>query len=261
MAPVPLASALAKTSIEPQLMDNHIKDQLIRTRYFDTTHNSDTFIDAAYKPILEQNVKRLKRVQKLVGYGNFCLLNFDDALKIGRSYTRVGAFSKNEIDFMEMVFYTQGKTYGFLGDKPTGKITGKINRKTVKKIPYTGNYLFRGKPFSLYNDIKKQLGPDVILTSGVRSIMKQFLLFFNKTVNSDGNLSMASRSLAPPGYSFHGVGDFDVGKKGYGIHNFTERFTRTTVYKKLSDLGFIKFRYELNNTLGVRFEPWHIEVI
>ena len=71
---------------------------------------------------------------------------------------------------------------------------------------------------------------------------------------------MASRSLAPPGYSFHGVGDFDVGKKGYGIHNFTERFTQTNVYKNLTDLGYIKFRYERDNNFGVRFEPWHIEV-
>jgi len=91
--------------------------------------------------------------------------------------------------------------------------------------------------------------------------MKQFLLFLNKTRQSQGNLSMASRSLAPPGYSFHGVGDFDVGKKGYGIHNFTKRFTETKIYEKLNDLGFIKFRYEQNNTLGVRFEPWHIEVV
>ncbi len=90
--------------------------------------------------------------------------------------------------------------------------------------------------------------------------MKQFLLFLNKTRHSHGNLSMASRSLAPPGYSFHGIGDFDVGKKGYGIHNFTKRFTETNIYKKLNDLGFIKFRYEHNNNLGVRFEPWHIEV-
>jgi len=72
---------------------------------------------------------------------------------------------------------------------------------------------------------------------------------------------MASRSLAPPGYSFHGVGDFDVGKKGYGIDNFTEKFTKTDVYKKLNDLGYIRFRYHQDNYLGVRFEPWHIKVV
>jgi hypothetical protein len=74
-------------------------------------------------------------------------------------------------------------------------------------------------------------------------------------------LSMASRSLAPPGYSFHGVGDFDVGKKGYGIYNFTEKFTGTNVYHRLADLGYLKFRYGPDNNLGVRFEPWHIKVI
>ena len=50
-------------------------------------------------------------------------------------------------------------------------------------------------------------------------------------------------------------------KKGYGVHNFTEQFTRTDVYKKLAKLGYIKFRYEPDNDLGVRFEPWHIEVV
>ena len=44
------------------------------------------------------------------------------------------------------------------------------------------------------------------------------------------------------------------------MDNFTEKFTRTRVYSRLTDLGFIKFRYERGNHLGVRFEPWHVEV-
>jgi LAS superfamily LD-carboxypeptidase LdcB len=112
----------------------------------------------------------------------------------------------------------------------------------------------------MYEKIQKKIGQDVVLTSGIRGVMKQFLLFLNKAVSSQGNLSMASRSLAPPGYSFHGTGDFDVGKKGFGIDNFTEKFTQTRVYNQLSDLGYIKFRYDRKNDLGVRFEPWHVEV-
>ena len=89
--------------------------------------------------------------------------------------------------------------------------------------------------------------------------MKQFLLFFNKAHDSGLNLSMASRSLAPPGYSFHGIGDFDVGQVGFGAANFTERFATTEVFRRLKDQGFVKLRYCRDNLLGVRFEPWHIK--
>ncbi len=260
MANAPLALAHTSEYINNFPIDSHIKDQLPIKLDFNKNYNEDIFIDANLLPLLEISVNRLKRVQKIVGYGNFCLLNFDDAIKIGKAYSRVGAFTKQELNFLEIIFYSQGENYGFMGQKPIQTITGKVIKKDIKKIPNTGNYLYRGKPVAMYAKIKNQLGKDVILTSGVRSIMKQFLLFLNKAKQSQGNLSMASRSLAPPGYSFHGIGDFDVGKKGYGIHNFTKRFTETNIYKKLNDLGFIKFRYEQNNNLGVRFEPWHIEV-
>ena len=125
---------------------------------------------------------------------------------------------------------------------------------------YTGNYLYKGLPLETYQKIKRDVGDKVILTSGVRSVTKQLLLFLNKAYNKDGNLSLASRSLAPPGYSYHGIGDFDVGQIGYGADNFTKRFTGTEVYRKLRDLRYLNIRYTENNLLGVRFEPWHIKV-
>ncbi|MFH2058146.1 MAG: M15 family metallopeptidase [Pseudomonadota bacterium] len=261
--PLSFASMIQIDSFDEQIprFDSHIKDRLQNKRLFNKVYDEDIFLDKQYVPFLNHSLNRLKKMQALVGYGHFCLLSFDDAIKIANSYSKIGSFSKQELNFFEIIFYSQGKNYGFMGEKPIKDLTGKIPVKEVKKIDSTGNYLYRGKPIERYNTIKKEIGNDVILTSGVRSIMKQFLLFLNKASDSHGNLSMASRSLAPPGYSFHGVGDFDVGKKGYGIYNFTEEFTKTSVYKKLIDLGYIKFRYEQNNNLGVRFEPWHIEVI
>ncbi|MCP4021848.1 MAG: peptidase M15 [Desulfobacteraceae bacterium] len=263
IANAPLVFAKPPDFIKNHLpsFDSHIKDRLIKNRLFDTDYNDDIFLEKKDMLLLEASLKRLKRVQKTVGYGNFCLLNFDDAVKISKSYTAVGAFSKQELAFLEMIFYSRVSEYGLMSEKPIKTITGKIVKKEVKKIPYTGHCLYRGRPIEVYKTIKKEVGNQVILTSGVRSVMKQFLLFLDKARKSQGNLSMASRSLAPPGYSFHGVGDFDVGKKGYGIHNFTKRFTKTDVYKKLTDLGYLKFRYERDNDLGVRFEPWHIEVV
>jgi D-alanyl-D-alanine carboxypeptidase len=251
---------LSEKDVVPAL-DSHIKDRLIKNRLFNHTFDDDIFLDVKWQPVLSIVLDRLKRIQKLVGYGHFCLLNFDEAIHVAASYSRVGRFTKKELNFLEMIFYSDGSDYGFRGKKPITTITEAIDNNQTRKIAQTGNYLYKGKPIERYMAIKKEIGSDVILTSGVRSVMKQFLLFLNKTKNSNSNLSMASRSLAPPGYSFHGVGDFDVGKKGYGIHNFTEEFTRTNVYHQLSDLGYVKFRYEQDNHLGVRFEPWHIEVV
>ena len=150
--------------------------------------------------------------------------------------------------------------YGFFGVKPLDKITVSINKRDVVKIPRSGNYLYKGEPRTLYEKVKKHVGDKVYLTSGVRGVVKQLMLFLNKANKKQGNLSLASRSLAPPGYSFHGIADFDVGQKGYGAMNFTDRFTTTEVFKKLEQLDFVSIRYPKDNMAGVRFEPWHIRV-
>ena len=239
--------------------DNHIKDYLHKMHNFDQPHNNDIYLDKPKLRILKSSVERLKRLQKTVGHANFYLLDFDEALKISSGYSRVGRFSKKEINFLEAIFYKNSSTYGFFGQKPFKDMTSRIKKQEVIKIPHTGNYLYKGKACSAYSKIKKDIGNTVILTSGVRSIIKQFLLFLDKTYRNKGNLSLASRSLAPPGYSFHGIGDFDVGQVGFGYDNFTERFTTTNVFKNLQKFGYINFRYKENNLLGVRFEPWHIK--
>ncbi len=241
-------------------LDDHIRDYLNKMRHFNKPHHDDVQINSAIYKIFESTVMRFRRLQKLVGHGNFHILSFDDGLKIARNYSRVGEFTKAEIRFMEMIFYAEAQRYGFRGHKPLNNLTDLIKIKKVVKVPDAGNYLYKGLPLATFKKIKKQLGDQVILTSGLRGIMKQFLLFLNTAHKNKGNLSLASRSLAPPGYSFHGNGDFDVGQAGYGIANFTEQFASTDVFRKLSELGYLKLRYPQNNLKGVRFEPWHIKV-
>jgi hypothetical protein len=253
----PLTMPYATT---PEKYDNYIKDYLHKIRNFDLHHQEDVWLDHKQFQLLESCVKRFKRLQRTVGHGNFYLLNFDEAIKVARNYPRVGRFSKEELDFLEMIFYMDATLYGFLGEKPLKDLTARIQRRQVAKVPYTGNYLYKGLPVETYKKIKQDLGNKVILTSGVRSVIKQFMLFLTKAYKNKGNLSLASRSLAPPGYSFHGIGDFDVGQVGYGADNFSKRFTTTEVYRKLTDLGYIRIRYMRDNMLGVRFEPWHIKV-
>lgn len=79
------------------------------------------------------------------------------------------------------------------------------------------------------------------------------------------NLSATSRSLAPPGYSWHAQHDFDIGLRSGKLkpYNFRKEFITTPLFVSLFSRGFIHLRdlrYRQENELGVRFEPWHIRV-
>lgn len=240
--------------------DASIKDYLFRIRNPDKRHKGDVMADGKIKATLESVNRRLLGVRSVVGFGNFNVLSFDEMLDYARRYPRVGEFTRQELDLLESLFYEDASRYGFYGEKPLGKMTERIDLREVIKIPHTGHYVFAGEPLKLYEKVLRQVGSNLTLTSGVRSVVKQMQLFIAKAENSDGNLSLASRSLAPPGYSFHGVGDFDVGIRGWGARNFTNDFATTDEFKKLIDLGYIDIRYPKDNHLGVRFEPWHIKV-
>ncbi len=235
-------------------------DSISRSRNFDRNYPGDVFLVEERRGLLKSSLKRIKRVQRTVGHGHFALLSFDDMLKIARNYSSVGGFTPKELDFLESIFYDKAERYGFMGEKPFGKITDRIRKSAAVKIPATGNYVYKGPSLELHEKLMKHMGDSAILTSGLRGVSKQFLLFLAKARSCSGNLSRASRSLAPPGYSYHGVGDFDIGRRGFGAANFTLRFTTTDVYKKLCDMGYVDFRYNTDNRLGVRFEPWHIKV-
>ena len=241
-------------------LDGYIKDYLHKMENFDHPHAGDVILEKKELPLLNACVSRLKRIQLTVGHGNFHLLGFDDGLEISRNFPEVGSFTKEELDFLERIFYTDSTIYGFWGEKPIASMTTLINKKEVVRIPRSGNYLYRGAPHEMYEKVKRHVGDKLYLTSGIRGVIKQFLLFLNKADKNKGNLSLASRSLAPPGYSFHGIADFDVGQIGYGALNFTGSFTSTEVFKKLDDLAYITIRYPKDNRKGVRFEPWHIKV-
>lgn len=221
----------------------------------------ETILDASELKAVASLSHKLYRTRQTVGYGNFNLLGFDEMYQIGKRYSRVGAFSKRELELFESIFYEKASRYGFYGEKVFTSLTDNINKKETYKVPYTGHYLYKGKALDMYESIRKDVGDTIILTSGVRSVVKQMDLFLRKVVRSRGNVSVASRSLAPAGYSFHGIGDFDVGKVGMGNKNFTSAFAKTDEFKKLIDSGFVQIRYPKDNPFGVRYEPWHIKVV
>jgi len=248
-------------TIQETLYERGVDEEgMEKTSLFAETHDDVIFRGENFRTLRSVR-NRLRRVQSYVGYGNFNIISFDQALYLARNYSKIGAFTPKELDFMEMLFYTDAERYGFFGEKVLFKLTESIHQKETYKVPYTGHYLYRGSAQRMYAKIKKDLGKSLVLTSGVRSVTKQLYLFTNKAVATKGNLSIASRSLAPAGYSFHGIGDFDVGKVGYGHRNFTDDFAGTDEFKRLMDLGYINIRYFQNNPYGVRFEPWHIQVV
>ena len=227
---------------------------------FDKPHKEDIQLDRQDLRLLNLCKRRFDSIKSVVGFSNLYLLSFDEAIRVASSYSQVGAFSTEELAFLERLFYSDASTLGFYGTKPITQLTKNIAEKEVAKIPGSASYLFKGPAEKLYQRIRKDVSDKAILTSGVRNVVKQFHLFLSKAVACDGNLSLASRSIAPPGYSYHGVSDFDIGQAGYGVDNFSERFTETEVYQALLKLDYIQLRYPQKNRLGVRYEPWHIQV-
>jgi len=228
---------------------------------FEQSHAADAYLERDQYPILISSFKRIDRVQNLVGHGNFNVVSFDEMLGYGRRYRSVGEFTLAEKTFLEELFTANAQRYGFLGKKVIDELTAPIPAKDRKKVGRTGHFLYRGESERLYKKLQQDLGTSIVLTSGIRSVVKQTHLFLAKTIQSKGNLSKASRSLAPPGHSYHGVGDFDVGKVGFGRKNFTQAFADTDEFRKLVDLGYVDIRYPQGNMFGVRYEPWHIKVV
>lgn len=243
------------------LADDEVDDYLIKIRNFDADFLTDIYLPESRRVLLNSTVARLERVQDYVGHGNFNLLGFDEMLFFARNYQEIGAFEKVELDFLEEIFFADANQYGFFGEKVTPDLTPRIPIRDVEKIEGSGHYLLKGASLNLYHQIRNDVGSQLLLTSGLRNVVKQMHLFLAKTQQSNLNLSKASRSLAPPGHSFHCIGDFDVGKIGLGELNFTEDLSLTDEFKRMVSLGYIDIRYTDTNEFVVRYEPWHIKIV
>ena len=242
---------LGTTTMSSNLFANQPPE--IRSSYFYIPENKLSYFNSIRQ--------KLTKIQRYVGYGNFNILGFDDALKIASRVSHIGKFTKNELDFIEYIFYYNPSFHGFYGKKIATNLTDTINNKDVYKVPGTGHYLFKGHPLETYNEMIKDIGNSLVLTSGIRSVVKQMKLFFDKIASVNGNITIAAISLAPPAYTYHFIGDFDVGKRGFGYSNFTSRFALTDEFKKIRKLSYVNVRYTVNNKDGVRYEPWHITTI
>ncbi len=224
-------------------------------------NSNDIYLSYGEFATLKSLNSRLKRLRRFIGYANFNIVSFHNALYYARNYSKIGTFTKPELALIEKLFYEDQAQYGFFGAKTCSNMNNTISRKDIVKIPHTGHFLFKGKPQEDYAKIKRDIGDVLILTSGVRNVVKQLSLFANKIYNCGGNITKATIQIAPPAYSYHTISDFDVGRVDWGYRNFTADFAKTKEFEKMRKLDYIGMRYKKNNSDGVRFEPWHVEVI
>lgn len=243
-----------------QMSDALLKDARAKSIYFSQDFPDDIYFTGRKLELLKQVVSKFRAVQRHVGNGNFNLLGMDEFFHYAKYASGIDEVTAEEKLFLEELFFFDAREYGFNGRKVFDHFTDVVKKSSTLKVPYTGHFLRKGESLELYNRIRKDVGDSIILTSGVRALAKQFHLFLEKGLNTDGNMSKASRSLAPPGYSFHGEHDFDIGRVGFGLKNFTDEFASTREYQHLLELGYVHIRYTEENLLGVRFEPWHIKV-
>ena len=258
----PVATRKYATPISDLDPDNIVVDNIATYQTEDSLQApADFILNEAQRKMIDSVLSKLLRLQRFVGYGNFNIIGWDQSLRLASSREQIGSFSKAELEFIEELFFTNANSLGFYGDQVVTRLSTTIPKQDVLKVPGTGHYLFKGIAADTYRKIRRDLGESIVLTSGIRSVVKQIYLFLNKAAKVEGNLSLASYSLAPPGHSYHAIGDFDVGKKGFGHKNFNKEFAQTDEFKRLIDLGYLDIRYPQQNPYGVRYEPWHIKVV
>jgi len=226
-----------------------------------TAPGGDVYLRGSRRALLHAVLARLGRIQRTVGHGNFYLLGFDRMLRVARDYSAVGPFPRVELAFLEELFAIDARVYGFYGEKVLSALSAELAYRELVRVPGSAQRLVHGAAQARLAGMRRLVGDRLVLTSGVRGMVKQIHLFLRKAARSGGNLSRAARSLAPPGYSFHAIGDFDIGERGLGAANFTAAFTDTEVFRRLSRAGALPMRYPRGNRLGVRFEPWHVRVV
>ncbi|MFA6789479.1 MAG: twin-arginine translocation signal domain-containing protein, partial [Arcobacteraceae bacterium] len=133
---------LAKTIISED-GDFYTVDSL--TKEQELSKPKDLFLDQKYHESFYSVIKKLNFIQRDVGFGNYNIISFDATIKQARMSSKIGAFTKDELAFMEYIFYYNPDVHGFYGERTCNKITESIKKSEIIKVPYTGHYLFKDR--------------------------------------------------------------------------------------------------------------------
>ncbi|MBF0429432.1 MAG: twin-arginine translocation signal domain-containing protein, partial [Magnetococcales bacterium] len=101
----PLPKLSPKSRVVHDSREDDPETYLHKVRYFNEDHIDDVFLKDEQLHLLQSALNRFNRIQKLVGFGNFYLLDFDQAVYIARTQTEVGSFTVEELNFLEQLFY------------------------------------------------------------------------------------------------------------------------------------------------------------
>ncbi len=199
---------------------------------------------------------RLNDVQNVIGQGRFNLVSFADVRAAARQ-TAQGALTAAEESSCRELFHLDARRIGFLGARVVRDMNYALPQAELLRVD-GGQHLFPAAS-ALFARARAAVGPQLIVTSGARGVPKQMLVFLRSALRA-GIIARPVHSVAPPGYSYHAVGDMDVGDRALGGANFTAAFANSATYRKLIALPYVRLRYPRNNALGVSFEPWHLQV-
>lgn len=170
----------------------------------------------------------------------------------------------------------------FLKLKPKNKLTylGDVRKKYKFIILKNETYYRDGKKIKLYarylpthvyrafnlmrKAIKKEIGKEIVLESGYRSLGYQLLILIQELIKDNFNLKKTLKKIALPGYSEHN--DYFktaidiITKNGIPLNEKeTKIFIKTDEYnwliKNAEKFGFYQ-SFSINNKHYI-FEPWH----
>ena len=74
---------------ERDLSEKDLKDYLHIMADFDKSQSSDIILDKKDFVLLKATLKKLRKIQRTVGFGNYCILSFDNAIKFSRQYPAI----------------------------------------------------------------------------------------------------------------------------------------------------------------------------
>ena len=207
-------------------------------------------------PRLRALAMRLESVQRVIGQGRFNLVSFAD-VRAAAKRTPQGALTAVEESTCSELFHLDARRIGFLGARVVRDMNYALPQAQLVRVG-GGQHLFPAAN-ALFDRARVAVSPQLIVTSGARGVPKQMLVFLRSALRA-GIIARHVHTVAPPGYSYHAVGDMDVGDRALGGANFTEAFANSSTYRKLIALPYVRLRYPRNNALGVSFEPWHLQV-
>jgi hypothetical protein len=220
-------------------------------------------IDAA---ALRALADRLAAVERHMGAGRFSVTDYPAVFALGAAHAAL-RLSPAERATLDALFALDARRFGFAGPRASASLEATL---PVSSLVTTRGSTARVYPpaAALVARLQAAGCARLVVTSGVRGIPKQTLLFVRKVLQGGGTgwdfaraYATAARSVAPPGYSFHATGDIDVGESGAGPEvNFSERFVQTGTYRCIAAQPGVRWRYPPGNEAGVMHEPWHLAV-